>query len=92
MRELSFTDQELETLRVALLSAHYSALDEERVLRDRLDGLPRASDEALKTDHSRSMAALRAMRYGLLAERVLAERHAVSPAVVTGENTAGSSH
>jgi hypothetical protein len=69
-----FTVEELETLRVALLSAHYSAMDEERALRDGLEygGLSPAARE--RGEESRAKAALRAHAYHLLVERVMAER------------------
>jgi len=74
---MEFTAEELDTLRVALLSAHYSALDEERHLRRLLDvGIHpgEESAERQRAEESRAKAALRAMAYHLLVERVMAER------------------
>jgi len=71
---MEFAPEELEHLRVALLSAHYSALDEERSLRTGIDygGLsPEAHERA---EESRAKAALRAMAYHLLVERVMAKQ------------------
>lgn len=67
---IPFTVQELETVRVALLSAHYSASDEERTLRALMDGSEAERQKVLAID--RADAALRAMRYSLLVERVMA--------------------
>lgn len=73
MPDLTFTPEELETLRVALLSAHYNADDEERALRRILDSGTYADEDDRKvTEWGRTQAALRAMRYHLLAERVMA--------------------
>lgn len=74
MTTLDFTPEELETLRVALLSAHYAADDEERALRARAADSPlqRALDE-----DGAIRAATRAHAYQILAERVMAAQKQV---------------
>lgn len=80
MADLSMAQEELETLRVALLSAHYSALDEERALRARLDSGGYANDsEREAVDSGRAAAGLRAFRYQVLLERVMAAQHTDTP-------------
>jgi len=68
---MEFTAEELEHLRVALLSAHYSALDEERALRDGLDYGGLSPEARERGEESRAKAALRAYAYHLLAEKVM---------------------
>lgn len=88
MAELSFTPEELETLRVALLSAHYAADDEERALRRKLDQMtPRFTPEWSSTEDGRAKAALRAMAYHLLAERVMAVQGEAAGTGGAGERT-----
>jgi hypothetical protein len=77
--DLSFTTEELETLRVALQSAYYSAADEERHLADRLAKYrPKHNGAACRDceldEHGRVEAARRMQRYHLLTERVLAAK------------------
>lgn len=87
MAELSFTPEELETLRVALLTAHYAADDEERALRRRMTEWDVDDDARARIEHGRAKAALRAMAYHLLAERVLAAQSGASGAGEAGERT-----
>lgn len=73
MADLSFTTLELMTLRVALMSAYYSAAEEERTLREQLDlGHYEDADHEKALAIGRVEAALRMHRYLLLAERVMA--------------------
>jgi len=74
MADLSFTAEELETLRVALLSAHYSALDEERALRTGIERGGLSPEVRERAEDDRAKAAMRAFRYHLLVERVLKAR------------------
>jgi len=82
MTAMEFSPQELETLRVALLSAHYAADDEERALHRKLEALPHLSPEWMAAEDGRAKAAMRAFAYHLLAERVMAAQESTP---VTGE-------
>jgi len=72
---MHFAAEELEALRVALMTSHYHALDEERALRSLLDlGHYEDADHRKVIDSGRADAALRAFRYHLLAERIVREQ------------------
>lgn len=66
---VGFTVHELETLRVALQSAYYSAADEERVLTGAPDG--ESNEDRRIREYGRTQAARRMQAYHLLTERVI---------------------
>lgn len=70
MPQIYFGDEELPVLREALLTCYYLASDEERSLAARLRGTELDATERSVTEHGRAAAALRAMRYAVLADRV----------------------
>jgi len=70
MPQVFFTDEELPVVREALMTCYYLAADEERALASRLRSTELDATERSVADHGRAAAALRAMRFMVLADRV----------------------